>query len=105
MARGQLDAVLQHLRKVFVAKNAEQCSDANLVERFVERRDDAAFTALVRRHGGLVLNVCRRVLQREADAEDAFQAVFLVLARKAASLPVVSAAIYAADPLISRVSG
>jgi RNA polymerase sigma factor (sigma-70 family) len=86
MARGQLEPVLRHLRGVFAALDAERLNDAELLHRFVDGRDDAAFTALVRRHGGLVLKVCRNVLRREADAEDAFQATFLVLARKAASV-------------------
>jgi RNA polymerase sigma factor (sigma-70 family) len=61
-------------------------ADDVLLERFKARREEAAFTALVQRHGPLVLGVCRQVLQHEQDAEDAFQAVFCVLARKAGTI-------------------
>jgi RNA polymerase sigma factor (sigma-70 family) len=61
-------------------------SDGQLLDWFVHQREEAAFTALVRRHGPMVLSVCRRVLRHSEDAEDAFQATFLVLAEKASGL-------------------
>src|SRR5262249_50794071 len=60
--------------------------DAELLARFVRQRDEAAFTALVQRHGPAVLAACQRVLHNPHDVEDAFQATFLVLARKAGSI-------------------
>jgi RNA polymerase sigma factor (sigma-70 family) len=83
MSRGQLTTALRHLRRLAGAE-AEGPSDRLLLQRFAAGRDEAAFAELVRRHGPIVLATCRRVLRHEQDAEDAFQATFLVLARKAA---------------------
>jgi RNA polymerase sigma factor (sigma-70 family) len=81
-----LAAVLQQLHKLSAARPPEAETDRDLLRRFVTAGDRQAFAALVRRHGPLVLGVCRRVLRHEQDAEDAFQATFLVLARKAGSI-------------------
>jgi RNA polymerase sigma factor (sigma-70 family) len=79
--------VVRYIGLLAGAEGAGDQSDQELLQRFVaRRRDESAFAALLGRHGSLVHGVCRRVLGDEQDAEDAFQAVFLVLARKAASI-------------------
>jgi RNA polymerase sigma factor (sigma-70 family) len=86
MVTAQLDTLLRHIHKLAAGRCAPQGSDRQLLDEFAARGDEAAFTALVARHGPMVLRVCRRVLQHEHDAEDAFQATFLVLARNSASI-------------------
>src|SRR5206468_542009 len=81
MADNPLTKVLQHVRRVVARPNAEDQSDGALLGAFSSRDDQAAFATLVKRHGPLVLAACRRVLHHEQDAEDAFQAAFIVLAR------------------------
>ena len=76
-------------RSVQLARTAAllaERSDRELLDLFVRHRDEGAFADVVRRHGPMVLGVCRRVLRDTPDADDAFQAAFLVLARRAASI-------------------
>jgi RNA polymerase sigma factor (sigma-70 family) len=86
MPATQLKQVVHHLRGVVARQQSLDLNDFELWQRFVHERDEAAFDVLVHRHGPMVLGVCRRVLRHEQDAEDAFQATFLVLVRKAPTL-------------------
>jgi RNA polymerase sigma factor (sigma-70 family) len=82
MQRARLDLALCYLREL----DASAPSDAELLGRFCLARDPEAFARLVKRHGPVVLGICRRMLGREQDAEGVFQATFLVLARRAAGI-------------------
>jgi DNA-directed RNA polymerase specialized sigma24 family protein len=86
MTTCQLSPVIEHIRLSAVIRDGAGLTDAQLLSRFIERGDAAAFEALVRRHGPMVLGVGRRLLRNHHDAEDAFQATFLVLVRRAESI-------------------
>jgi RNA polymerase sigma factor (sigma-70 family) len=86
MADAGLGAVVQHIRKLVAFRAIQETTDRQLLGQFLASADEMAFAALVKRHGPLVLAVCRRVLRHQQDAEDAFQATFLVLAQRAASI-------------------
>src|SRR5207237_10839588 len=79
-------SVIQRIRKLVGAAVSTDTADGQLLQQFVARGDEAAFATLVQRHSALVYAVCRRVLRQSQDAEDALQATFLVLARKAGSI-------------------
>jgi RNA polymerase sigma factor (sigma-70 family) len=91
MSHSALAASLRCLRSKLAAQHCSEDSDEQLLLDFTARRDECAFAVLVRRHGPMVLHVCRRVLGHEQDAEDAFQATFLVLAQSASMLRKKSA--------------
>jgi RNA polymerase sigma factor (sigma-70 family) len=86
MTGSPISKVLEKLRRVALSRDGAGLSDGELLEGFLALRDGAYFEALVRRHGPMVLGVCRRVLRNPHDAEDAFQATFLVLVRRAAAV-------------------
>src|SRR5476651_51345 len=86
MATSQMSDVIQQIRRTVLLRGEEGLTDGHLLEDYVSRREEAALAALVRRHGPMVWGVCRRILRTHHDAEDAFQATFLVLIRKAGSV-------------------
>jgi RNA polymerase sigma factor (sigma-70 family) len=86
MIRHSLSDVVQQISKFALAQSSRSLSDGELLARFVAANDESAFVVLVERHGAMVLGVCRRALGHAQDAEDACQATFLVLARKASSV-------------------
>ena len=86
MAIKTLGADLGYLNRLFVEGTVSGLPDDQLLDRFLATRDGAAFEALMARHGPMVLRVCRAVLRNPSDAEDAFQATFLVLVKKARTL-------------------
>jgi RNA polymerase sigma factor (sigma-70 family) len=85
MATNQVSKLIQHVCRTVLLQDGAGLTDGQLLGCFVETRNEAAFTALVKRHGPMVWGVCNRLLNHH-DAEDAFQATLLVLARKAASI-------------------
>ena len=86
MANARQAVASRHLRMLFEVGTVVGLTDGQLLDRFVTGRDEAAFTALIERHGPMVQRVCGEVLGDYHDAQDAFQATFLVLARRAASI-------------------
>ncbi len=86
MATGALGMALQHLRDLFRTGTVVGLTDGQLLARYAAFKDGPAFEALVARHGPMVVATCRAILKHDHDIEDAFQATFLVLARKAGSV-------------------
>src|SRR5436309_9919980 len=86
MAASALDRTRRFIRKVAASGGADRLADPELLRRFLSEDDARAFEALVRRHGPMVLGLCRRLLGNAADADDAFQATFLVLAQHGGSI-------------------
>src|ERR1700732_2843853 len=86
MATSQTSEVIRHLRRTMLLREVADLTDGQLLEDSLSRRNEAALAALVQRHGPMVWGVCRRILHNHHDAEDAFQATFLVLVRKAACI-------------------
>jgi RNA polymerase sigma factor (sigma-70 family) len=86
MGRGQLQSLLRHIRRFAGPPGAVRTTDSELLEQFLDQRDETAFEVLVWRHGSMIFGLCRRLLRNEQDAEDAFQATFLTLVRKGKSI-------------------
>jgi RNA polymerase sigma factor (sigma-70 family) len=86
VATSVLNGVIRQLRAAVHVSEGAVLTDGELLDGYIARRDESAFEELLRRHGPMVLGVCRRILHNQADAEDAFQATFLVLVRKASTI-------------------
>src|SRR5438132_200206 len=86
MATRNIEFVFRQFRKLVALRTEADVADYRMLRRFAEEHDELAFEGLLIRHGPMVWNVCRRVLHNGHDVEDAFQATFLVLLRKAGSL-------------------
>jgi RNA polymerase sigma factor (sigma-70 family) len=86
MRKRWLGRALCHLRQTAGGVSGDEPSDSHLLQRFVADQDEVAIETLVRRHGPMVLRVCQRILQQTAEAEDAFQATFIILVRKAGTI-------------------
>ena len=86
MGHGQAGSVGRDLGRLFGGGSVAGLSEGDLLRRYLDRRDEVAFGAIVARHGPMVLGVCRRVLRDSGDVEDAFQVTFLTLAKKAGTL-------------------
>jgi RNA polymerase sigma factor (sigma-70 family) len=86
MATAHRETLMRHIQGLAAGRAGRHRTDRQLLDDFAARREEGAFAVLVERHGPMVLRLCRRLLRHEQDAEDAFQATFLVLARHAASI-------------------
>src|SRR5207302_8145378 len=86
MPKHALASFMQLLRRAATRHACDEQADPELLTRFARQGDEAAFETLVDRHGPMVRGVCRRLLSRTEDAEDAFQAAFVVLLRRAAAI-------------------
>src|SRR5437867_9012089 len=86
MVQQPIQLLLRHIRTLAAENPASQLTDGQLLRSYVTKHDEVAFAVLVQRHGPMVLSVCQAVLHDRQDAEDAFQAAFLVLARQADSI-------------------
>ena len=105
MADPRLASIVRHVYKLAALQQTSDASDASLLKQYIRQRDESAFAAFVRRHGPLVWRVCRRLLRHSQDAEEVYQATFLVLARRAARIrkpAALASFLYGVAYLIAR---